>query len=104
MGQGGGMRSDDFTISGVVRDFYPRVGLVLGSGLGGFVKRVEVVSRIPYRELALPQSRVQGHEGELVLGTVGGTRVAILSGRVHLYEGRGALEATAGVRLLGNSG
>jgi len=77
---------------------------VLGSGLGGFVKRVEVMAKVPYRELSLPQSGVPGHDGELVLGTVGGTRVAILSGRVHLYEGRGAREATAGIRLLGALG
>ncbi len=98
------MRSDDFTIPGVVQDFYPRVGLVLGSGLGRFTDRVEVAARVPYRDLALPQSGVPGHDGEMVLGTVGGTRVAILSGRVHLYEGRGAKEATAGVRLLGALG
>ena len=104
MGQGGPMNSDAFTISGPLRDFYPRVGLVLGSGLSGFTQRVEVAARVPYRELALPQSGVPGHDGEMVLGTVGGTRVAILSGRVHLYEGRGAKEATAGVRLLGALG
>ncbi len=98
------MTSDAFTIPGMVQDFYPRVGLVLGSGLGGFVQRVQVEARVPYRELGLPQSGVSGHSGELVLGTVGGTRVAILSGRVHLYEGRGAKEATAGVRLLGALG
>lgn len=104
MGQGVRMTLDDFTLSAAVQDFYPRVGLVLGSGLGGFVKRVEVEHRVPYRDLALPQSRVAGHDGELVLGTVGGTRVAILSGRVHLYEGRGAKETTAGIRLMGQLG
>lgn len=98
------MSTDHFTISEKVRDFAPAVGLVLGSGLGGFTRRMEVSQRVPYSELGLPRSGAPGHEGELVLGTVGASRVAVLSGRTHLYENRCAREVTAGVRLLGALG
>lgn len=84
--------------------FQPELGLVLGSGLGGFTERVEIVRRIGYAALGLPQSGVPGHVGELVLGTVGKTRVTVLSGRVHLYEGKPVEEVTAGVRLLARCG
>lgn len=94
------MSADNFSISAKIRDFAPTVGLVLGSGLGGFTQRVEITQRVPYRELGLPQSGVPGHEGELVLGTIGGSRVAILSGRVHLYEERTARDVTSSVRFL----
>ncbi len=98
------MSTDNFTISEKIRDFAPTVGLVLGSGLGVFTQRVSVSHRAPYSALGLPQSGVPGHEGELVLGTIGSSRVAILSGRTHLYENRGARDVTAGVRLLGALG
>ncbi|MDB6133368.1 MAG: purine-nucleoside phosphorylase [Verrucomicrobiales bacterium] len=98
------MSTDHFTLTENVRNFAPAVGLVLGSGLGGFTRRMEVSQRVPYSELGLPHSGAPGHEGELVLGTVGSSRVAVLSGRTHLYENRGAREVTAGVRLLGALG
>lgn len=78
--------------------------LVLGSGLGMFVERLTVAERIPFGEAELPQSRVSGHAGELILGTLGNARLAVLSGRVHLYEGWNAAEVCAGVRLLAAAG
>jgi purine-nucleoside phosphorylase len=78
--------------------------LVLGSGLGMFVERLTVAERIPFVEAGLPQSRVSGHAGELILGTLGNVRLAVLSGRVHLYEGWKAAEVCAGVRLLAAAG
>lgn len=98
------MSTDNFTISDKIRDFGPAVGLVLGSGLNGFTERVEVSHRTPFAQLGLPRSGVPGHDGELVLGTVGSRRVAILSGRCHLYENRSAQEVTASVRLLAELG
>lgn len=98
------MSGDHFIISDRVRDFSPEVGLVLGSGLGSFTERVDIAQRVPYAFLGLPGSGVPGHGGELVLGTAGGTRVAILSGRAHLYEGRSALDVTSGVRILSQLG
>lgn len=72
------------------RDVRPVVGLVLGSGLGAFASRLTNRIAIPYEEIPhfpVP-SGVVGHAGELVLGDVGKTPVAVLSGRVHYYEGR----------------
>ena len=66
----------------------PRVGIILGSGLGGFASQVEDANSIPYADLPyFPQSTVAGHSGQLVLGTIGGVSVAVMQGRVHAYEG-----------------
>ena len=65
----------------------PRVGIVLGSGLGDFSKGVEEAVAIPYGELeGFPTPSVSGHTGTLVLGRIGGEAVAVLSGRAHYYE------------------
>lgn len=73
---------------------------MLGSGLAGLLSHVEIIERMPAPELGLPVSTVPGHRGELVLAAAGTMRCAILSGRVHLYEGRSEQEVTAGIRLL----
>jgi xanthosine phosphorylase len=66
----------------------PRVGLVLGSGLGGLADAVTDAVAIPYAELpGFPVGSVVGHAGRLVLGTLAGTPVVVLQGRAHLYEG-----------------
>lgn len=65
----------------------PRVGIVLGSGLGGFVAAVAQATSIAYADLeGFPEPGVSGHAGELVLGEVGATPVAVLAGRSHYYE------------------
>lgn len=65
----------------------PKIGLVLGSGLGDFAARVEEAQAIPYMDLpGFPRSGVSGHAGELVLGRIAGVEVAVLSGRAHFYE------------------
>lgn len=65
----------------------PRIGLVLGSGLGAFADAVENAVRFPYAELpGFPVSGVSGHAGEMVLGTVAGVEVAVMAGRAHYYE------------------
>ncbi len=80
----------------------PRVGLVLGSGLGSFAAHVEQATTIPYNEIPhWPQSTVEGHAGKLVLGTVGGAPVAVMAGRVHAYEGYTMDEVTFPTRVLG---
>ena len=66
----------------------PETAIVLGSGLGDFAGTLADAITMPYGDLPYwPASRVVGHEGQLVIGNVGGTRVAALSGRVHFYEG-----------------
>lgn len=68
-------------------DFTPKVAIVLGSGLGGFVDEVKKTAEIPYAELpGFPRTTVRGHAGRLVLGHVGQTPVAVLQGRAHYYE------------------
>ena len=79
----------------------PRVGVVLGSGLGGFADRVEGPVAIAYSAIPhFPASTVVGHSGRLVTGAVGGTPVAVMQGRVHLYEGYSPSEATFPIRVL----
>lgn len=83
----------------------PQVGIVLGSGLGAFAQSVADATRIPYRDIPhFPRSAVAGHEGQLVVGTLQGVPLCVLSGRVHAYEGYSADEVTFGVRVLGTFG
>lgn len=87
------------------RDFQPVWGVVLGSGLGGLVDRVEIAASVPYSEITgLPVSSVPGHAGRFVFAKVGAVRVVIAQGRVHLYEGRSAQEVTAAVRFMAGLG
>ena len=80
----------------------PRVGIILGSGLGGFGSQVEDAVTIPYSTIPhFPQSTVEGHEGNLILGTVAGVPVAVMQGRVHAYEGYVLDEVTFPTRVLG---
>jgi len=66
----------------------PRVGIVLGSGLGAVADAVAEPVALPYEELpGFPRPTVAGHGGRVVLGRVGATPVAVLQGRAHLYEG-----------------
>jgi xanthosine phosphorylase len=66
----------------------PRVGIVLGSGLGGLADQVEGATSVDFGELpGFPLPTVEGHNGRLVIGTLEGVPVACLQGRVHLYEG-----------------
>jgi len=68
-------------------DLKPRVGLVLGSGLGSFADSVEDAVRFAFADLpGFPVSTVTGHGGQLIVGTIGGVAVALLSGRAHYYE------------------
>src|ERR1043165_5139962 len=79
----------------------PRVGVVLGSGLGGFAAGLADRVLVPYRDIpGFPITSVAGHGGELVLGSVRGVTVACLSGRLPLYEGHSPDKVVFGVRLL----
>ena len=71
-----------------VPNFAPRVGLILGSGLGGIAAAIEEIAAIEYVDLpGFPAPSIEGHAGRLLLGRFAGVDMACLQGRVHLYEG-----------------
>ncbi|MCA9628916.1 MAG: purine-nucleoside phosphorylase [Myxococcales bacterium] len=83
----------------------PRVGLVLGSGLGAFGDELEQLVKVSYDSIPhMAQSTVVGHAGNLCLGRVGEVPVACLQGRVHCYEGHALERVVFGVRLLAELG
>jgi purine-nucleoside phosphorylase len=83
----------------------PDVAIVLGSGLGDFAGQLKDPVSILYGEIPYwPASKVIGHEGRLVIGTLGGKRVAALSGRAHFYEGHDLRTVTFATRAIGRLG
>jgi purine-nucleoside phosphorylase len=83
----------------------PDVAIVLGSGLGDFAGQLKDAVSIPYGDIPnFPASKVIGHEGRLVIGTLGGKRVAALSGRAHFYEGHDLCTVTFAARVIGRLG
>ena len=85
-------------IAKVIQKYYNEkidVAIVLGSGLSGFIKELNVICEIPYSKTkVLPKPTVKGHEGKFVIGKIGGKTVLVLCGRFHLYEGNSALTCT----------
>jgi purine-nucleoside phosphorylase len=82
-----------------------QLGIVAGSGLTALGDLVSDAVRIPYGEIPnMPGTAVVGHAGELVLGQLEGLSVAVLSGRVHRYEGHPMTDCVFGVRMLGRLG
>jgi purine-nucleoside phosphorylase len=82
-------------------DHAPRVGVVLGSGLGAIADRLEDVSRLPYDTIpGFHGSAVEGHAGQLCLGQLAGVPAAIMQGRIHLYEGHPVEDVVRPVRML----
>ena len=78
----------------------PKIGLVLGSGLGSFADELSGATRIPYTNIPFfPRSTAVGHAGQMVIGTAAGIPVAAMQGRVHLYEGYSAAEVTFPMRV-----
>ena len=83
----------------------PSIGVVLGSGLGAFASELEDGIDLAYDELpGWPGSTAVGHAGHLILGNVAGLDIAVMAGRVHLYEGYTPAQVTYGVRVLGALG
>jgi purine-nucleoside phosphorylase len=83
----------------------PRIGLVLGSGLGDFADSLTDATRVPYAEIpAFPQSTAIGHAGRMVIGNAGSVPVAAMQGRAHLYEGYSTQEITFPIRVFARMG
>ncbi len=81
--------------------FTPRVGIILGSGLGGLADKIEAVASIEFKDIPdFPQSTVEGHAGRLILGRLGGMPVVCMQGRIHLYEGVDPQDLAVPVRAL----
>ena len=79
----------------------PRIGIVLGSGLGAFAERLENALEIPYTDIpGWPRSTAVGHAGKLVLGRLSGVDLLVQSGRSHLYEGYAGARVTFAVRVM----
>lgn len=83
----------------------PKVGVVLGSGLGAFADSLDHLQKIPYQELPhIPSSNVVGHAGNLCFGVARGVPVVCMQGRVHLYEGHPVASVVHGVRTMARLG
>jgi len=79
----------------------PKIGIVLGSGLGNFSEEMQIEVAIPYREIPhFPVSTVEGHSGKLLLGTIKGKSVVAMAGRFHYYEGYSAAEVIFPIRVM----
>jgi purine-nucleoside phosphorylase len=106
------LMTEQFTLAESAAEFVltqtslrPRIGLVLGSGLGGFADSLSEAARIPYAEIpAFPRSTAIGHAGQMVIGKAGSVSVAAMQGRVHLYEGYSAQEVAFPMRVFGRMG
>jgi purine-nucleoside phosphorylase len=78
----------------------PAIGIILGSGLGGLATKITDAVRIPFGDIpGFPEATVVGHEGTMLLGTLGGREVVALNGRFHMYEGHPAALAAFPVRV-----
>ncbi len=79
----------------------PKIGIILGTGLGALAKEIKVDVTIPYKDIPhFPVSTVYGHEGRLVLGVLAGKKVMAMQGRFHYYEGYSLEEVTFPVRVM----
>jgi len=83
----------------------PRIGIVLGSGLGAVADAITDAVMVPYAEIPhFPRSTVEGHSGRILAGMMGGVPVVAMQGRVHFYEGYTPNEVTFPMRVLGALG
>jgi len=88
-----------------VTDISPSIGVILGTGLGDLVSKVDVTSTIDYDDIPhFPISTVESHHGRLVLGKLAGTNVVVMQGRFHTYEGYSQQQITFPVRVMHNLG
>lgn len=83
----------------------PTVGILLGSGLGGLIDRIEDKTIIPYSEIPyFPHTEVEGVPGRLILGRLGNKKIAALHGRLHCYDGTPMEEVVFPIRALATLG
>jgi len=93
-------RTTDY-IKSKIGDFEPEVGIILGTGLGGLVKEIEVEKQLMYANIPdFPISTLEFHSGKLIFGTLGGVKVVAMQGRLHFYEGYTMQQITFPVRVM----
>ncbi|MCI9029427.1 MULTISPECIES: purine-nucleoside phosphorylase [Bacteroidales] len=79
----------------------PKIGVILGTGLGDLVNHIEIVKEIDYHVIPnFPVSTVEGHSGKLIFGNLGGKYIMAMQGRFHYYEGYDMKEVTFPVRVM----
>src|SRR5437868_3206903 len=79
----------------------PEIGIILGTGLGGLVKEIEIKHEFFYKDIPdFPVSTVEGHSGKLIFGKLGGKNVLAMQGRFHFYEGYSMHEVVFPVRVM----
>jgi len=79
----------------------PTIGIILGTGLGGLVKEIEIIDEIEYKDIPnFPVSTVESHKGKLIFGNLGGKQVVAMQGRFHYYEGYNMKQVTFPVRVM----
>jgi purine-nucleoside phosphorylase len=79
----------------------PTIGIILGTGLGGLVKEINVIDEISYQDIPnFPVSTVESHSGKLIFGELGGKKVVAMQGRFHYYEGYNMQQVTFPVRVM----
>lgn len=84
-----------------ITDFKPDIGLILGSGLGNFAEKIDIVSTVDYKDIdGFPRSTVEGHKGRFIFGYVENVPVVIMQGRVHYYEGYSMADVVLPVRVM----
>ncbi len=82
-------------------DFSPEIGIVLGTGLGGLVREIDITHSISYEDIPnFPTSTVEGHSGKLIFGEIGGKKVVAMQGRFHYYEGYSMNEVVFPIRVM----
>ncbi len=88
-------------IKNATGDFKPEVGIILGTGLGGFADAIDKQYTLPYADIpGFPVSTVEGHAGCMIFGTVEGRKVVAMQGRFHYYEGYTMQQVTFPVRVM----
>ena len=105
-------QQDEYSRAGEAAEFIrkktalqPKVGIVLGSGLGAFAGELTEATVIPYAEVPhFPLASAQGHAGNLVIGKVGGVAVVVMQGRAHYYEGHTMQRITFPIRVFSRLG
>jgi purine-nucleoside phosphorylase len=79
----------------------PKIGIILGTGLGGLVKQISIETTIDYGDIPhFPVSTVESHSGKLLFGTLSGKQVVVMQGRFHMYEGYSMRQITFSVRVM----